>query len=282
MTNKLKVNRFPVDSMKANRIILIVGKRGTGKSTLLKDILYHLRKSVDTGFAMSPTADTVAMFEDCFPYSHIYDEYSLDAVKSIMECAAALKEQGKTRKLVLAIDDCMFDKGIMKTKEMREIHMNGRHLNLCFVNSVQYVMDLGPDLRTQIDYVFALKENVIANRQRLHKYFFGVFEKYDQFSAVMDKCTDNHECLVLDNTQPTNKIEDSIFYYKANNNIGRFRIGRSIYYKLDFFYRIPKENKSAMFGNSQRSKVKLPERVVTKQKISRIEKEDGKDEDAEQ
>jgi ABC-type dipeptide/oligopeptide/nickel transport system ATPase component len=274
-SNKLKIRRFPIDEMKPKRIILIVGKRGTGKSTLLKDILYHVRKRVDTGFAMSPTQDTIRMFEDCMPKSHIYNEYSLETVRNMINSLESLQEQGKNREVCLAIDDCMFDKGIMKTREMREIHMNGRHLGLWFINSVQYLMDLGPDLRSQIDYIFALKENVISNRQKLHKYFFGIFEKYEEFSLVMDKCTNNHECLVLDNTQPNNKIEESIFYYKADNTIGRFKLGKTIYYKLDHYFR--KTEDKNKFGQGQNGKTKLPDPIQTKMRIQQVEKEDTTD-----
>ena len=272
-SNKLKIRRFPIDKMKPKRTILLVGRRGTGKSTLLKDILYHIRKRVDTGFAMSPTQDTIKMFEECLPRSHIYNEYSLEVVRNILNSMEALQEQGKNRELALSIDDCMFDKSIMKSKEMREIYMNGRHLGLWFINSVQYLMDLGPDIRSQIDYVFILKESVISTRQKLHKYFFGVFDKYEEFSLVMDKCTNNHECLVLDNTQVNNSISDSIFYYKADPNIGRFRLGRSIYFKLDHYFRIAQDKQRSKFG--QVAKTKLPEPIQTKMRIQHVEKEDS-------
>ena len=273
MANKLKIRRFPIDHMKPNRTILIVGKRGTGKSTLLKDILYHLRKRVDTGFAMSPTQDTIRMFEDCFPRSHIYNEYSLDVVRNMLNSLTSLTEQGKIREIAFTLDDCMFDKSIMKTKEMREIHMNGRHLGMWFINCVQYLMDLGPELRSQIDYVFILKENVISNRQKLHKYFFGIFEKYEEFSLVMDKCTNNHECLVLDNTQINNKIDECIFYYKADPKIGKFRLGKSIFFKLDHYFR--RANKPHTLGrHGEPPKIKLPDPIQPKKRIQQVEKEE--------
>jgi ABC-type dipeptide/oligopeptide/nickel transport system ATPase component len=259
--------------MKPNRTILIVGKRGTGKSTLLKDILYHIRKRVDTGFAISPTQDTIRMFEDCFPRSHIYNEYNLEVVRTLLNSLTSLTEQKKKREIVFTLDDCMFDKGIMKTKEMREIHMNGRHLHMWFINCVQYLMDLGPELRSQIDYVFVLKENVISSRQKLHKYFFGIFEKYEEFSLVMDKCTNSHECLVLDNTQVNNSIEDSIYYYKADPDIGRFRLGKSIYFKLDHYFKRKVDSPSGnLHGETQ--KTKLPDPVQAKKRIQQVEKAD--------
>jgi hypothetical protein len=211
------------------------------------------------------------MFEECLPRSHIYNEYTLETVRNMLNSLTSLTEQSKKREIAFAIDDCMFDKSIMKTKEMREIHMNGRHLGMWFINSVQYLMDLGPELRSQIDYVFVLKENVISNRQKLHKYFFGIFEKYEEFSLVMDKCTNSHECLVLDNTQVNNKIEECIFYYKADPSIGRFRLGRSIYFKLDHYFR-RQLDKRGRFGEPL--KTKLPDPVVAKQKIQQVEKAD--------
>lgn len=268
-TNRLKIRKFSMDSMKPNRVILIIGKRGTGKSTLLKDIMYHLRKRVDTGFAFSPTHDTQVMFEDFLPRSHIYNEYSLETIRNIVSCMESLKEQGKEKSISVSLDDCMFDKGIMKTKEMREIHMNGRHLNMWLINSIQYMLDIGPDLRSQIDYVFCLKENIINARRKLHQYFFGVFDKYEDFSLVFDKCTANHECLVLDNTTPHTNISDSIFYYKADPKLTTFRYGKSIYFKLDHYF--GKKNASSK-PNNDKQKTKLPDPIVVKQKIQGVEK----------
>jgi hypothetical protein len=31
----------------------------------------------------------------------------------------------------------------------------------------------------------------------------------------MDQCTENFECLVIDNTSRSNKLEDQVFWYKA-------------------------------------------------------------------
>ena len=273
---KLKIKKFPIDHMKSHKVILIIGRRGTGKSTLLKDILYHMRKDIDIGFAMTPTLDTQEMFEECFPKSHIYNDYSLEAIQNILKSTKALKRAGKKRSTLVGLDDCMFDKSIMKSKEMREIHMNGRHFCLCFINCMQYVMDMGPDLRSQVDYVFVLKENIINNRQKIHKYFFGMFNKYEEFSMVMDKCTNNYECLVLDNTHPENKVEEAIFYYKANPNIGRFRIGRSIFFKLDYFYqRVDEEEETRKRRALITGKMpcpRLPDPVAIKKQIDIIEK----------
>jgi len=85
-------------------------------------------------------------------------------------------------------------------------------------------MDLTPDLRANIDYIFILRENILQNREKIYKNFFGIFPSFDMFNQVMNSCTENYECLVLDNTSRSNKIEDCVFWYKAKLH-SNFRIG---------------------------------------------------------
>lgn len=51
------------------------------------------------------------------------------------------------------------------------------------------------------------------------------------FSKVMDACTENYECLVLDNTVRSNKIQDCVFWYKASVR-KNFRVGSPEIWKL--------------------------------------------------
>jgi hypothetical protein len=85
-------------------------------------------------------------------------------------------------------------------------------------------MDLPPDLRTNIDFVFILRENIIQNQDKLYKNFFGIFPHVDTFREVMNSCTEGFDCLVLDNTSRSNKISDCIFWYRAKPN-RKFKIG---------------------------------------------------------
>jgi hypothetical protein len=34
----------------------------------------------------------------------------------------------------------------------------------------------------------------------------------------MDQCTENYECLVINNTSNSNKLNDCVFWYKANKH----------------------------------------------------------------
>jgi hypothetical protein len=107
---------------------------------------------------------------------------------------------------------------------MRQIFYNGRHWNVFFMLTMQYCMDLTPDLRSNIDYIFVFRENILQNREKIWRNFFGIFPTFDMFNQVMNACTENYECIVLDNTIKSNKIEDVVFWYKAKIR-DDFRVG---------------------------------------------------------
>jgi hypothetical protein len=93
--------------------------------------------------------------------------------------------------------------------------MNGRHVNSLVVITLQYPKGIPPALRTNIDYTFIFRESNMNNRKILYDNYAGMFNTFDDFCQVMDQCTNNFECLVIDNTGRSNAINDQVFWYKA-------------------------------------------------------------------
>ena len=107
--------------------------------------------------------------------------------------------------------------------------MNGRHFKILFILTMQYALGIPPNLRTNIDYVFILRENYQSNRKRLYEHYAGMFPTFEMFCQVMDQCTENYECLVINNNAKSNKLVDQVFWYKANAH-EEFKIGAPSYW----------------------------------------------------
>ena len=118
----------------------------------------------------------------------------------------------------LILDDCLYDNSWVRSKHVRSLFMNGRHYKLLFVITMQYALGIPPNLRTNVDYVFLLRENIVQNRRRLYDSFAGMFPSFDMFCQVMDQCTENFECLVINNNAKSNKLTDQVFWYKADSH----------------------------------------------------------------
>lgn len=244
---EINIKKFNIKKLQPDRIILIVGKRGTGKSTLVYDILSYLSKEFDAGCGMSPTPDSQDMMRQFMPDSCIYEEYDQDKITEIVDSIDKLNKNKIFPRIFIILDDCMFDQSTLKTTAMRKLHYNGRHLKILFVNIAQYTMDVPKSLRGQIDYIFALREPNIEFRTNLWRNFFGMFPKYEDFSLAMDKCTSKNECLVMDNTVKSNNIEDCVFWYKAKINPKPFMMGNRNFWKIH--YHLYKKPNKIEFGD---------------------------------
>ena len=270
---RLRVKKFDPSTLKPHRIILIVGKRGTGKSVLQQDLMYHMSSKVDFGLAFSPTEETQDMFREHMPDSWIYGGFSQTKLDTMLQMQRDLCKSKKQRDLFIIMDDCMYDKKILKGLGIRDLFMNGRHMHITLCNAVQYVMDIGPDLRTQVDYIFALRENIISNKTKLWKYFFGMFEKYEDFAKVMDKCTANHGALVMDNTTGSCNIEECIFWYKANLDPPPFKLGSKLFHNISAKY--VKSEKDKLEDEMERAEMeKMMLSSKEKKRVTCIQMED--------
>jgi hypothetical protein len=233
---KIKVQKFDPSTMKPHRILMFVGRRGVGKSIALEDIMSRL--TVDYTVAMTPTEDSAAMFRKHVPESGIFHTFNIAKIDAMVQLQRhAARTPTKLRSALLVLDDCMYEKKAFKHVSVRDIFMNGRHSHITMALTSQYCLDLSPDLRGNCDYVFVFRDTVISNKQRLWKYFFGMFETYQDFSRVMDACCENFGCLVLDNTAKSNEIEHCVFWWKADPEVPPFRMGRAVFWRMDQAYR---------------------------------------------
>lgn len=241
----LHLKRFdPAVHIKRDFTMVALGQRGTGKSSLMRDLLYHLHiQGYPRTVIFSGTEAANSFFSKFVPREYIHSGLDLDKLSDVWEsqkqivrsCRDAERRSGKSVKidtrLVIYLDDVMYDRKVSRTKVITEIFLNGRHWNTTLVLSTQYIMLLDIACRSNVDFLFALKESKPKNRIRLYENFFGMFEKKQDFFNVLDQCTQNYECLVLDNTTPNTSIEKSVYWYKACVDIPPFVFGSRTFQK---------------------------------------------------
>lgn len=224
----IKIRKFDPRSMVEHPVILMVAKRCSGKSTLVKDLMYY-RRHVTAGLAMSATEAGNGFYSSWIPPLFVYNEFDKGALERLMAQQIRLTRQGNAEPVFVILDDCAFDKKTLNDKLMRELLYNGRHFKITVFMCVQYVMDLSPNLRANIDYVFALRENVY--REKLYKNFFPIVGNLATFNALMDACTSDFGALVLDNRSHSSKLHECLYWYKAKLDRKPFRIGGPSFWK---------------------------------------------------
>lgn len=94
--------------------------------------------------------------------------------------------------------------------------MNGRHAAMTFILTMQYQIGIPPDLRVNIDWVFICKETKKIEKEKLWKYYAGIFPTFDMFNQIFDRCTQDKRVMVIDSLSESSKIEEQIYWYKAD------------------------------------------------------------------
>jgi hypothetical protein len=219
----LQLKKFNMNMIKDDSVVVLIGKRNTGKSYLTKDMLYY-KQDLPAGTVISPTENANRFYGDIVPPIFIHDEYEPKITNEFIRRQKQLKkritcgESDIDNRAFLIMDDCLYDNDWKKDKVIREIFMNGRHWGIMFVLSMQYAIGIPPNLRSNIDWVFLLRENNYQNRKKLYENYAGMFHNFEMFCQTMDACTENYECLVIHNGAKSNKLEDQVFWYKAEDH----------------------------------------------------------------
>jgi len=217
---EIQLRKFDMTEIKDDKVVVLIGKRDTGKSFLCKDILYH-HKNIPVGQVISGTECSNQFYSKIVPKLFIHGEFDTQIVQNMIKRQKILIDkinEGNTNidpRSFLILDDCLYDNTWAKDKFMRSIFMNGRHFKILFLLTMQYALGIPPNLRTNIDYVFILRENYVSNRKRLYEHYAGMFPSFEMFCQIMDQCTENYECLVINNNAKSNKLTDQVFWYKA-------------------------------------------------------------------
>jgi hypothetical protein len=245
MTLQLKKFDMKNISFKSNEnkgpVIVLIGRRDTGKSFLVRDLLYY-HQDIPIGTVISGTEEGNGFYSKHVPKLFIHDEYNTAIIENIMKRQrSVLKEVNKEinsykksnidPRTFVILDDCLYDASWTKDKMMRLLFMNGRHWKVMLVITMQYPLGIPPNLRTNIDYVFILREPYINNRKRIYENYAGMFPTFESFCQVMDQCTENFECLVINNNSKSNKLTDQIFWYKASPHKD-FRLGSREFWEI--------------------------------------------------
>lgn len=213
-----RLKRFNLDSLSNNGRFLCIGKSKSGKSLLLRELLYIKRHVYPVCQAYSESDVVNGFFKSFIPDTFIQNSFNETALVSTWERQTRCKKKNmENANNILIFDDVLTDASTLNCQMIKRVFKFGRQYDLSVVVAVQALMDIGSNIRNLADVIFIFKESDITARKKLYKYYAGsTFRDEKEFNEVMDVATEDYRVLVLDNTATSNKFQDRVFFYKAD------------------------------------------------------------------
>ncbi len=172
----MKIIQFNISSLRVGATVLIIGKRRSGKTFLIKDILYH-HPDKTIGSVVSSVEPYTGFYSKFLSPYRIHYKFNENIVKDIVKDVVQLHKDNIECNACLILDDCI-DNYLRESDIIRKIILNSRYLRILSIITVQYPC-IGA--RSSIDYIFILRENIISNRKRIYDRYAGMFPTFEVY-----------------------------------------------------------------------------------------------------
>ena len=202
-----------------SRAVIIIAKRNSGKSYLLKNLLqYSIKiKEFDKIYCISPTEKINKFYSDIIQQNCIFDSYSEEWVLSLIEKMSKINE-GKTQQsqnpinCLLILDDCTSDVNMNQAKAIKMLFTRGRHSFIAVVVISQNLKSVPPSIRNNSDYILTGQMNGSNIEQLCECYRCPIISK-KEFITLYKNSTSDYNFFVINNNSVSVDVDNINSYY---------------------------------------------------------------------
>jgi len=232
----LKIQHYKLQDIPDNSTILLIGRRGNGKSTVVKSLIERF-KDLPAAVIISPTDRVNDFYSSFFPSSFIYNDYKTSILEKIFARQKTLLKKDPNNpnaRLLLIMDDCLSCKGEwLNDPLIRELIFNGRHYKITFILTMQAALGITPEYRNNFIYVFITAEDHMSELRKLFLHYCSVFPDFNSFKDVFSQLTIDWGCMLVVNKNANSKFTEKIFRYRSDISDAKIRFGSTQFIKYN-------------------------------------------------
>jgi len=208
------VHNYNLDNIK-NGIVFIIGRRCSGRTTLVKDILIQ-KRGYPIGRIFTMTEWDQNYYSEFCDKTNITIRYNSYLLKEVID---KQKKNNKDMRIIIFDDVLSFKCDWVEDEDMAELLNKSKELNILAIFCFQFSFN-HQKLVESVDQVFMLEEDFSHHKERLYKYYASdIYKDYKDFNRLLQRVNkdDKYNTVVIDKkayANPTN-VNEVVFKYKA-------------------------------------------------------------------
>lgn len=184
-------------------VILFVGKRGCGKTLLLKSLLEQHHQDFDKIIAICPT-DFNGGYKKLIGENNAINEFKDEYIKTILD-KMEKKNENKVqtdkdfKRLLLILDDCIADINFNSCENLKKVVIAGRHFGVSLLFTSQYIKAMPPIVRNNADYLLIGQVN--AQSFQILNDEFNTNKTKKEFRDMLQYAGEDYEFMIIKQTK---------------------------------------------------------------------------------
>lgn len=223
--NIVKVFDFEtlLPNLRNDIIILLVGKKRSGKSIATRHIMYTKRNEIDHAivFSKTETADN-KYYSNFIPNVYIDNHINDTLLARYMHMQKNMPHRGAG---MVVVDDMISDKQSQHDPNLKELFIANRHSKTFLFFITQRFKKAETTLRDNADFVILFHDDNTDNiKQYYEAYGTDLFNKFEDFRTIFFQITSTkYQAMVIHVTSCD--PDKRLYFYKAKHDIPDFKFG---------------------------------------------------------
>ena len=199
--------QFDEKHIDKNLVWVLTGKRRTGKSHLLREIIYRFYRSVNFFMVLSTTSFN-QYWQEIVPPIFVHEGWKPEVIDALLKrqrslvtktaekykISAAAAAKHPDVRMVMILDDIVAEKyKVRANKFLAEIAVAGRHYGITLFITTQYINSISTDLRGNTDILISFTQTQDAQKEAIINNFLNFSTKEVGYKLLEEVAVESHK-----------------------------------------------------------------------------------------
>ena len=215
-----------------DKTLVLFGKRGTGKTFLLRWIMSKIKNKFRFGLIFTRTKIN-GFWQSYLPEALIHDGFNPLAIQKLIKKQGKLvkamrempaEESRKINPYVFVIlDDIVADNTFKYSEVINTLFAEGRHYKIFVAITSQYAKAVNTMVRGNTDWAFFFKQWQNVQKEAIWRDYFDMLPKDEGFWLI-DKMTNGRDVMALNTAVNSTDLRETLFKVTNAVDPGPFRL----------------------------------------------------------